>query len=257
MAIIIKSDEEVRLMKTAGEIVAKTHLLLEKEAKAGMTTKELDTIAADFIKSQGAIASFLNYEGSFGAGPYPGSVCLSLNEEVIHGLPGIRKLKDGDILSIDIGAYINGFHGDAARTVIIGETSEENKKLVEVTQQSFFEGIQFAKEGYRLYDISAAIEEYVKSHGFSLVQEFTGHGIGRSLHESPEIPNYRPKGAGRGVRLQKGMVLAIEPMVNIGTPAVKILEDLWTVVTADGKNSAHYENTIAITDGAPEILTMV
>ncbi len=255
MAIIIKSNEEIKLMQIAGDVVARTHELIEKYAKAGVTTKELDTIAADYIRSRGAIASFLGYEGAFGAGKYPGSVCLSINEEVIHGIPSLRKLKDGDILSVDIGAYINGYHGDAARTLCIGNVSEEDRKLVEVTKQSFFEGIKMAKEGNHLYEISAAIEAYVVSHGFSIVRDYVGHGVGKNLHEAPEIPNYRvPR---RGPKLQRGMVLAIEPMVNIGTWEVEVLDDLWTVVTCDGKKSAHYENTIAITDGEPEILTMV
>ena len=254
MAIIIKNSSQIELMRTAGRIVAEAHDAIEKAICPGVTTKELDILCVEVIKKHGAIASFLGYEGAFGAGPYPGSACISLNDEVIHGIPGLRSLKSGDIVSVDIGAYINGYHGDAARTHIVGQVSEEDKKLVEVTKQSFFEGIKFAKAGRHLYEISEAIQNYVESHGFSIVRDYVGHGVGKSLHESPEIPNYRPA-RGRGVKLEKGMTLAIEPMVNAGTHEVYVLDDLWTVVTVDGKNSAHYENTIVITDGEAEILT--
>ena len=256
MAIIIKNNSQIELMRISGRIVAEAHEAIEKAIKPGVTTKELDSLCAEVIKKNGAIASFLGYEGAFGAGPYPGSACISLNDEVIHGIPGLRSLKNGDIVSVDIGAYKNGYHGDAARTHIVGQAAEEDKKLVEVTKQSFFEGIKFAKAGRHLYEISEAIQNYVESHGFSIVRDYVGHGVGRSLHESPEVPNYRPL-RGRGVRLEKGMTLAIEPMVNAGTYEIYVLDDLWTVVTEDGKNSAHYENTIAITDGEPEILTIL
>ena len=256
MAIMIKNSSQVALMRESGRIVAKAHEAIEKAIKPGITTKELDSICADVIKSNGAIASFLGYEGSFGAGPYPGSACISLNDEVIHGIPGLRTLKNGDIVCVDIGAYKNGYHGDAARTHIVGQVSEVDKKLVEVTEQSFFEGIKYAKEGRHLYEICEAIQNYVESHGFSIVRDYTGHGIGKNLHESPEVPNFKPS-RGRGVMLQKGIAIAIEPMVNVGTHEIYVLDDLWTVVTADGKNSAHYENTIVITDGEPEILTIL
>ena len=256
MAIIVKNNSQIELMRISGRIVAEAHEAIEKAIKPGITTKELDSLCADVIKKHGAIASFLGYEGSFGAGPYPGSACISLNAEVIHGIPSLRTLKNGDIVSVDIGAYKNSYHGDAARTHIVGQVSEEDKKLVEVTKQSFFEGIKYAKAGRHLYEISEAIQNYVESHGFSIVRDYVGHGVGRNLHESPEIPNYRPS-VGRGVKLQKGMTLAIEPMVNAGTHEIYVLDDLWTVVTVDGKNSAHYENTIVITDGEPEILTIL
>lgn len=256
MAIIVKNKSQIELMKISGRIVAEAHEAIEKAIRPGITTKELDEICVDVIKSHDAIASFLNYEGGFGAGPYPGSACISVNEEVIHGIPGLRKLKDGDIVSVDIGAYKNGFHGDAARTHTVGQVSDEDKALVEATRQSFFEGIKFAKAGHHLYEISAAIQDYVEARGYSVVRDYVGHGVGKDLHESPEIPHFKPT-RGRGVKLEPGMTLAIEPMINAGVYGVYVLDDLWTVVTADGKKSAHYENTIAITDGEPEILTML
>jgi len=257
MSIILKNSTQVANMREVGKVVFQVHEALRKAIKPGITTKELDDICAESLKEFGAVSSFLGYAGSFGAGPYPGNACISLNEEVIHGLPGLKRLKNGDIVSIDIGAYKNGFHGDAARTYIVGEGSIEDKKLVEFTQESFFKGLEFVKAGRRLYEVSAAIQEHVQSGGFSVVRDYVGHGIGKDLHESPEIPNYLPKGKGLGVRLSSGMTLAIEPMVNAGVYAVKILDDLWTVVTKDGKKSAHYENTVLVTDGEPEILTML
>jgi methionyl aminopeptidase len=200
-----------------------------------------------FIRQQGAVPSFLNYNG------FPASACISINDEVIHGIPGDRVLQDGDIVSVDVGAYVDGFHGDCAATFACGTISPEAQRLIDVTRQSFFEGIRFAKEGYRLYDISAAIQEYVESNGFSIVREFVGHGIGAHLHEDPAVPNYGRKG--RGPRLLRGMTLAIEPMVNAGKADIWQLSDGWTVKTQDGKYAAHYENTILITDGEPEILT--
>lgn len=214
---------------------------------AGVTTREIDKAIHDFIIKQGAAPSFLGYGG------FPASACVSVNEEIIHGIPGKRRIKDGDIVSIDVGAYIGGFHGDCAGTYAVGEISPEARRLIEVTRQSFFEGIKFARQGYRVSDISHAIQEYVESFGYSLVREYVGHGIGSQMHEAPEVPNFgRP---GHGPRLVKGMTLAIEPMVNIGGAAVKVLGDDWTVITADGSLSAHYENTVLITDGEPEILT--
>lgn len=248
MAIFIKNDEQIKLMRISSEIVAKAHQIVENAIKVGITTKELDKIAEDFILSQGAIPSFKGYNG------FPASICASVNEEIIHGIPSLRKLKDGDIVSIDIGAYINGFHGDAARTHLVGNVSEEAKRLVDVTRECFFEGIKFAKPGHHLHEISEAIQIYVEKNGFSVVREYVGHGIGKEMHEPPHVPNYKP--VNRGPLLQKGMALAIEPMVNIGTREIKTLDDGWTVITRDKKYSAHYENTIVITDNEPEILTI-
>ena len=215
--------------------------------KPGVTTQEIDSAVEAFIRKEGAVPSFLHYNG------YPASACISVNDEVIHGIPGKRVLQEGDIVSIDVGAYIGGFHGDCAATFACGQISQEAQRLIDVTRQSFFEGIRFAKEGCRVQDISAAVQAYVESHGFSVVREYVGHGVGAHLHESPEVPNFgRP---GRGPRLLRGMTLAIEPMVNAGGAAILQLSDGWTVKTRDGKYSAHYENTILITDGEPEILT--
>ena len=249
MAILIKTQEQIEKMRLAGQIVAKTHLVLEEALRPGITTKELDKIAEQFILSQGATPSFKGYHG------YPASICTSVNEEVVHGIPDERVLQEGDIISIDIGAYIGGYHGDAARTHGIGQISEEAEKLIRVTRESFYEGMKMAKEGNHLYEISAAIQNYIEPHGFSVVRDFVGHGIGQEMHEDPQIPNYKPKG--RGPRLERGMVLAIEPMVNIGTYEVRILSNDWTVVTRDGKWSAHYEHTIAITEEGYELLTVV
>jgi len=256
MSIILKNTSEINSMREAGKVVVKVHDAIEKVIAVGVTTKELERASIECLKEHGAISSFYGYEGSFGAGSYPAHVCISINEEVIHGIPSLRKLVDGDIVSIDVGAYKNGFHGDAARSYVVGNASEQDIKLVEATKESFFKGLEFAKAGKNLYDISAAIHEHVRNQGFSVIRDFMGHGIGKDLHEDPGIPNYRPLGAGRGPRLADGMTLAIEPMVAIGLGSVHILPDLWTVVTKDGSKSAHYENTILITDGEPEILTM-
>ena len=215
--------------------------------KPGVTTQEINDAVERFIRKQGAVPSFLHYNG------YPASVCISVNDEIIHGIPGKRVLREGDIVSVDVGAYIGGFHGDCAATFPCGTVSPEAQRLIDVTRQSFFEGSRFAREGQRLQDISAAVQSYVEQNGFSVVREYVGHGVGAKMHESPEIPNYgRP---GHGPRLLRGMTLAIEPMVNAGAAAIQQLSDGWTVKTADGKWAAHYENTILITDGAPEILT--
>lgn len=215
-----------------------------------MTTLEIDKIGEEIIRSYGCIPSFLNYEG------YPASICVSVNDEVVHGIPSKdRILVDGDIVSLDAGVIYKGYHSDAARTVAVGEISEEAKKLIEVTRQSFFEGIKFAKEGYHLHDISNAIGDYCENRGYGVVRDLVGHGIGRNLHEDPEIPNFRQRR--RGIKLQAGMTLAVEPMVNIGTCEVSWLDDDWTVVTDDGSLSAHYENTILITKGEPEILSLL
>ena len=245
--INLKSEKEIALMRRAGKITAAARALARDMVKPGVTTQQIDKAVFEFIKSQGAVPSFLNYHG------YPGSACISVNDEVIHGIPGKRVLKEGDIVSVDVGAYIGGFHGDCAGTYPCGQVSDEAMDLIRVTQQSFFEGIRYACEGHRLGDISAAIQSYVESHGYSIVREYVGHGIGRTLHEAPEVPNFGT--AGRGTRLLRGMTLAVEPMVNAGGAAILNMADGWTVKTADGKYSAHYENTILITDGEPELLT--
>lgn len=247
--IFIKNDLELDLMRKAGKIVAETLLLLEHEIKPGISTKELDAIAEQFITEQGAKPSF---KGLYG---FPATLCISVNNEVVHGIPGEYILKDGDIVSIDCGACLDGFHGDAARTFPVGNVSEDASKLIKVTEQSFFEGIKFAQIGNRLTDISHAIQDHIEANGFSVVKDFVGHGIGRDLHEDPEVPNFgRP---GRGPVLTKGMVLAIEPMVNVGTFKVRTLRNDWTVVTSDGSLSAHYENTVAILPDGPEVLTLI
>lgn len=247
--IILKSNDEIALMRKAGKIVGETLLLLEKEVKPGVTTAELDMIAEEFITKHGAKPSF---KGLYG---FPSSLCISVNEQVIHGFPGAYVLKEGDIVSVDCGAYINGFHGDAARTFPVGNISKEAQRLIDVTRDSFFKGIEYAKVGNRLSDISHEIQSYVEAAGFSVVRDFVGHGIGRNVHEDPNVPNFGK--SGRGPNLLEGMVLAIEPMVNAGTHTVKTLKDRWTVVTADNSLSAHYENTVAILSDGPEILTLI
>lgn len=245
--ITLKSPHEIEAMRLAGKITAAARALAREMVKPGVTTQQIDKAVYHFIKSQGAIPSFLHYNG------YPASVCVSVNDEIIHGIPGPRVLKEGDIVSVDVGAYIGGFHGDCAATFPCGTISPEAQDLIDVTRESFFEGIRQAREGKRLLDISAAIQQYVESHGYSVVREFVGHGIGTAMHEAPEVPNYGHPG--RGPRLLRGMTLAIEPMVNAGSAAIQQLSDGWTVKTLDGKWAAHYENTILITDGEPEILT--
>lgn len=246
--ITLKSSREIELMRQAGRITAAARALAGEMVAPGVTTQEIDKAVHRYIKSQGAVPSFLNYNG------FPASVCISVNDEVIHGIPGNRVLKEGDIVSIDVGAYKNGFHGDCAATYACGQISDEARRLIEVTKQSFYEGLKFAREGYRLPDLSGAIQRYVESNGFTVVREFVGHGIGSQLHESPEIPNFVDPRMGRP-RFLRGMTIAVEPMVNAGKAGIKVLPDGWTVKTADGRLSAHYENTILITDGDPEILT--
>lgn len=246
--ITLKSDREIELMRIAGHITELAHQAVEKAIKPGVSTYELDKIAYDVITSHGATPSFLNYHG------YPASICASINNMVIHGIPNKHTiLKNGDIISIDIGACYKGYHGDCARTHLVGEVDPKVKQLVEVTKQSFFEGLKFARPNNRLSDISHGIEEYVKQFGYGIVQEFTGHGIGRHMHEDPSIPNYGE--AGHGPILKKGMTIAVEPMINMGTRHIKILKDGWSVVTRDGLPSAHFENTILITEDGYEILT--
>lgn len=245
--IILKSQRELNYLRDAGRIVAETLQEIKKAAKPDVTTLELDRIAEQYIKSKGATPAFKGYHG------FPGNICASINEEVVHGIPGLKRLKTGDNVSIDIGAFINGYCGDAAITVAIGEVDAEVEKLIEVTEQSLYKGIEQAIAGNRLGDISHSIQACAEGHGYGVVRDFVGHGIGRNMHEDPQVPNYGLPG--RGPRLKAGMTLAIEPMINAGTHEVKTLSDNWTVVTADGKRSAHFEHTIAITADGPEILT--
>ena len=246
--IAVKNEQELSLMRQACRITAAARALAGEMVRPGVSTKQIDRAVRDYIVSQGAKPSFLNYNG------FPASACISVNNTVIHGIPGGYVLKEGDIVSVDVGAYFRGFHGDCAATFPCGVISTEAKKLIDVTKQSFYEGIRFATRGHRVSDISHAIETYVESNGYSVVRAFVGHGVGAKLHEEPEVPNFGSPG--RGPRLIPGMTLAIEPMVNEGTYNVRILDDGWTTVTADGKLSAHYENTVLITDGEPEILTV-
>lgn len=246
--IYLKSTSDIAKMREAGKIVSETFDVLKKHLKAGITTEELDRIAYDFILSQNAKPSFLNYNG------FPASICASVNDVVIHGIPNKKTiLKDGDIISIDIGVVKDGFHGDAARTYGIGEISSDAQRLIDVTEKSFYEALKFATANERLGSICATVQDYVESNGFSIVRNYCGHGIGRKLHESPEIPNHGT--FGRGIRLAKGMTIAVEPMVNFGRPETNCMGDGWTVKTADGSLAAHYENTILITDGKPQLLT--
>ena len=246
--IAIKNEHELSAMRQACRITAAARALAGEMVRPGVMTKQIDKAVHDYIVSQGAKPSFLGYGG------FPASSCISVNSTVIHGIPGDYVLQDGDIVSIDVGAYYKGFHGDCAATFACGAISAEAKKLIDVTKQSFFEGLRFATQGHRVSDISHAIQTYVESNGFSVVRSFVGHGVGAQLHEEPEVPNFGA--AGRGPRLIRGMTLAVEPMVNMGTYEVRVLKDRWTTVTADGKLSAHYENTVLITDGEPEILTV-
>ncbi|MFD1708090.1 type I methionyl aminopeptidase [Siminovitchia sediminis] len=245
--IILKTPREIEIMREAGRIVALTHQELAKHIQPGITTKEIDSIAEKFIKKHDAYPSFLGYNG------FTGSVCASVNEELVHGIPGNRVLKDGDIITLDIGAEYNGYHGDSAWTYPVGNIDEHTKKLLDVTEESLYQGLEEAKPGARLSNISHAVQTYVEANGFSIVREYVGHGIGQGLHEDPQIPNYGPPN--KGPRLRPGMVLAIEPMVNAGSRYVRTLEDNWTVVTVDGKMCAHFEHTIAITETGFEILT--
>ena len=250
--IYIKSNSEIELMRQAGRITAGARTIARQAIADGVSTKQIDKCVREFIVKSGATPTFLNYGG------FPGSACVSVNDEVIHGIPGKRKIRNGDIVSVDVGATYKGLVGDCAGTFACGEISEDAKKLIEVTRQSFFEAMHYARIGYRISDIGGAVQDYVERHGYSVVREYVGHGVGHNLHEAPEVPNYR---VDRGVkranqRLIKGMTIAVEPMVNLGGCAVRVLSKDWTVVTQDGSLSAHYENTILITDGEPEILTM-
>lgn len=245
--IFLKSERELNYLRDAGKIVAKTLVEVKKAVKPEITTQELDGIAEEYIKDCGAIPAFKGYHG------FPGNICSSVNEEVVHGIPGLRKLKNGDNVSIDIGTVINGYYGDAAITVPVGEVDAEVQKLLDVTEESLYKGIAQAIAGNRLSDVSHAVQTYAESYGYGVVRDFVGHGIGRNMHEDPQIPNYGIPG--RGPRLKSGMTLAIEPMINMGTYEVRTLDDGWTVVTADKKRSAHFEHTIAVTEDGPEILT--
>ena len=246
--IAIKNERELESMRQACKITANARALAGQMVRPGVSTKAIDRAVHDYIVSQGAKPSFLNYNG------FPASACISVNSTVIHGIPGGYILKEGDIVSVDVGAYFKGFHGDCAATFACGAISTEAQRLVDVTRQSFFEGIRCATRGHRVQDISHAIQQYVESNGFSVVRSFVGHGVGRQLHEEPEVPNYGAPG--RGPRLIPGMTIAVEPMVNAGGYDVRVAKDGWTTVTADGSLSAHYENTVLITDGEPEILTV-
>ena len=247
--IILKTRREIEIMRKAGRLVAQSHELVRRHIRPGVTTKELDQLVEDYLRSQNAIPTFKGYGG------FPYSICASVNEEVVHGFPSDRKLLEGDIVSIDIGATFEGYVGDSAKTFMVGAVDDEKRRLVDATRQSFYEGIKFAKTSYRLSDVSNAIQQYAESQGFSVVRDYVGHGVGKDMHESPQIPNFGKPG--KGPRLQVGMVLAIEPMINAGTYNVKVLDNNWTVVTTDGKPSAHYEHTVAITDGEPELLTVL
>lgn len=251
MAITIKSEREIELMAEAGKILERVHNELEKALRPGMSTKDIDTLGEEIIRSYGCIPSFLNYNG------YPASICVSVNQEVVHGIPDKHRIiQEGDIVSLDAGVIYEGYHSDAARTVAVGEVSEEAKLLIERTRQSFIEGMKKAVAGNHLYDISAAIGDYANQFGYGVVEDLCGHGIGSHLHEEPEIPNFRQSRFRRGIKLKPGMTLAVEPMINVGTKNVLWMDDEWTVVTEDKSLSAHYENTILITDGKPEILSL-
>lgn len=249
-SISIKSPREIEIMREAARIAAGARSMGRQAVRDGLTTRQIDKAVHEYIVKSGAVPSCLGYEG------FPAATCVSVNEEVIHGIPGKRVVHNGDIVSIDLCATYKGFVGDCAGTYPCGEVSDEAKKLIEVTRQAFFEGIKFAKPGYRVYDIGEAVQDYVESHGFSVVRDFVGHGIGRGMHEAPEVPNYRPLRPRSNPRLVKGMTICVEPMVCAGDWRVRILKDGWTVVSADSSLAAHYENTILITDGEPEILTM-
>ena len=244
---MIKSNEEIELLKIAGQIVGDTHNYLKQFIKPGITTKELDKLAYDYIISKDATPSFLNYEG------YPASICTSVNEEVVHGIPSDRILQEGDIISIDIGACYKGYHGDSAWSYPVGNIDEEKKYLLEHTEKSLYEGLSVIKPGMKIGDIGYAIEQYALKHKLGVVKELVGHGVGKNLHESPDVPNYGKKNT--GMTLRKGMVIAVEPMLNLGDSNIYILDDDWTIITADDKPSAHFEHTVVVTKDGYEILT--
>jgi methionyl aminopeptidase len=258
MTICLKTREEIAIMREAGRIVARVHEALRRAIAPGVTTGELNDIAADVIHSHNATPTFLHYAPMPDRPPYPAVITACINEELVHGIPGPRKLKEGDIISLDVGATHNGFVGDAAFTAGVGKVSEEAQRLMEVTEQALYEGIRASRLGNRTRDVSIAIQGFVESHGFNVVREYGGHGVGHQMHEEPHLPNWAPRRRRRypGVALQAGMTYALEPMVMAGRPETCLLDDLWTVVTADGELCAHFEHTIAITDGEPEILTL-
>lgn len=246
--IVLKTDREIDYMRDAGKIVGQTLLELKKAIVPGVSTLELDRIADQYIRHAGAIPAFKGYGG------FPANICTSVNEQVVHGIPGSRQLKSGDVISLDVGTKLNRYYGDAAITVPVGDVDDQLLNLLTVTEESLYKGIEKAIKGNRLSDISHAVQLHAESHGYGVVRDYVGHGIGQRMHEDPQIPNYGPPG--RGPLLKNGMVLAIEPMINLGTPEVEVLADDWTVVTADGKISAHFEHTVAVTDGEPLILTL-
>lgn len=247
--ILIKSESEIELMYESGQITGGALAAVEAAIRPGMTTGEVDALVESYIRSHGALPSFKNYNG------FPAAACISVNEVIVHGIPGSRVLREGDIVSVDVGSYYKGYHSDAARTFPVGTISAEAQKLIDVTRQSFFEGIRYALPGMRIGDIGSRIQKYCESFGYGVVREMVGHGVGRALHEAPDVPNYGK--AGHGIRLAEGMCIAVEPMINQGTHKIKTLSDGWTTVTADGKLSAHYENTLAITSDGPRLLTML
>lgn len=248
MSVSIKSEHEIELMREAGRILSEVHEEMAKIIRPGISTMAINRRGEEVIRSYNCIPSFLNYNG------YPASICISVNDEVVHGIPSKNRiLQEGDIVSLDAGVIYQGYHSDAARTHAVGEISEEDQRLIDITKQSFFEGIRFARAGCHLFEISKAIQTFVENNGYSVVRDLVGHGVGKKLHEEPQIPNFKP--VGRGMKLRPGMTLAIEPMVNIGEYEVWVLEDDWTVVTRDSSNSAHYENTVLITEGEPELLS--
>lgn len=247
--ITLKSKDEIEIMRQAGRIVAETLAMVGENIKAGMTTKELDTLIEDFIRSKNATPAFLNYQG------FPASACISIDEEVVHGIPGKRVIHDGNIVSVDVGSIFEGFYGDSARTFAIGQISEDKAKLMECTEKSLFSGIDKARNGNKLGQISAAVQEVAEKEGYGVVRQLVGHGIGRAMHEDPQVPNYGSPA--EGPELKVGMVIAIEPMINCGTYQVKTMPDGWTIVTADGRPSAHFEHTVAITENGPDILTVL
>ena len=248
--ITIKSESQYLAMKKAGELTGRTLNYIGTLVREGVTTKELDEAAEEFIRSHGGVPSFLNYEG------YPASICTSVNEQIVHGIPSKKvRLKDGDIISVDCGAIIDGFHGDAARTFFVGSVAEEVRELVRVTEECFYKGLEQALPGNHICDISRAIEQHAEAHGYGVVRELVGHGIGSSMHEAPEVPNYVNFRMGRGARLVPGMAIAVEPMITLGSRRIRVLDDGWTCITEDGKPAAHYENTIFIKNDGPELLT--
>lgn len=248
MSVSIKSAHEIELMRESGRILSIVHDEMAKIIRPGISTMDINRKGEEVIRSFGCIPSFLNYNG------YPASICISVNDEVVHGIPNKKRiLQEGDIVSLDAGVIYKGYHSDAARTHGVGKISEEDERLIAVTKQSFFEGIKFARAGNHLFEISKAIQDFVEDNGYSVVRDLVGHGVGKKLHEEPQVPNFKP--IGRGMKLRPGMTLAIEPMVNAGAFEVQVLDDDWTVVTRDSTKSAHYENTVLITDGEPELLS--